>query len=74
MKVAKAAKAKEKVNPFGAMRNFLQEVGQEQKKIVWPTREVLTQSTMIVVFIIVVLTIYLGIVDMICRKVFDLIS
>ncbi|MEW6200680.1 MAG: preprotein translocase subunit SecE [bacterium] len=64
------AKTERRIDYFGAIRNFLQEVGQEQKKVVWPTREILMQSTFVVIFIIIVLTVYLAIIDVLSRKVF----
>jgi preprotein translocase subunit SecE len=47
------------------------EVRAEIKKIVWPTREVLIQSTVTVVVITLVLTVYMGVMDLVLRKLYD---
>jgi preprotein translocase subunit SecE len=62
-------KVQDKVAVFGKMKGFLQEVLAEQKKIVWPTREALTESTSVVVVVVVALSIYLFIAQMVCSFV-----
>ena len=57
------AQAKEKANALLATRNFFSEVYAESKKIVWPTRETLIQSTLVVLVVIVALSIFMAIAD-----------
>lgn len=45
-------------------RTFFDEVVVETKKITWPSREDLKESTMVVVVSVVILSIILGIVDL----------
>jgi preprotein translocase subunit SecE len=44
-------------------RNFLHEVVVETKKITWPDREDLKESTTVVIIAVIFLSIILGIVD-----------
>ena len=60
-----------KMNVVTNTRQFFTEVGQEMKKIVWPSREVLIQSTVTVCLITIALTVYMGILDVILRKLYD---
>ena len=72
-KQAKQQKAaKEKTNVVAGLRTFFVEVGAEMKKIVWPTREVLIQSTVAVTAMVLALTIYMGIMDLVLRKLYNL--
>jgi preprotein translocase SecE subunit len=52
-------------------RSFFTEVGAEIKKIVWPTREVLTQATTGVVAIVLGLVLYIGFFHVVFRFLFD---
>lgn len=52
--------------------DFLREVDAERKKIVWPSKNILTSSTTFVVVIIIVLAIYLGIFEALCQLFFRL--
>ena len=67
------AKTGKNIDYFGSIRNFLQEVGAEQKKVVWPTREIMVQSTFVVLFIIVVLVVYLGAIDFATGRLFNIL-
>jgi preprotein translocase subunit SecE len=44
-------------------RTFIEEVVTETKKITWPTREDLKESTRVVVIAVILLSIILGIAD-----------
>lgn len=60
-----------KMNVVSNTRQFFTEVAQEMKKIVWPSREVLIQSTITVSIITVALTVYMGLADIILRFIYD---
>ena len=64
----------EKAQIINQMKGFFQEVAAEKNKIVWPTRELLTQSTTTVMIIIVVLSVYLGAADILLRFLFKFIE
>ena len=67
------ATVKDKTKFVGNMKDFFVAVSEEMKKIVWPSREVLIQSTVTVTIIVLVLTVYMGVFDFIMRKIFDLL-
>lgn len=52
---------------------FFSEVVAEMRKVQWPTRNQLMQSTGVVLLVVAVITIYLGIVDSIFERVIDAI-
>ncbi|MCL2791335.1 MAG: preprotein translocase subunit SecE [Desulfobulbus sp.] len=64
-----AAESGKKSNsfPFG-IRTFLLEVGNEFRKIVWPPRKTTAGLTGFVILLVVVLSIYLGSVDLLLNK------
>ena len=52
-------------------REFIQEVLAEFKKVNWPTREQLLNSTVIVLVVTVVLAFFLGFVDIALARVVE---
>jgi len=62
---------KEKVNYVAAAKNFLSEVSEESRKVVWPNRESLTQSSLTVLGTLVLLTAIMGVFDLIWGWIFD---
>ena len=50
-------------NPFSAIRIFVIEMIDELKKCQWPTRQELVQSLGVVIFAIVLLTVFTAISD-----------
>lgn len=52
---------------------FYGEVKSEAKKIAWPLRKETTASTMVVVVIVLVVSLYLGVVDAILSRAVKLI-
>ncbi|MEK7186018.1 MAG: preprotein translocase subunit SecE [Patescibacteria group bacterium] len=50
---------------------FLQEVQEELKKVVWPTREEVIRLTIVVLFVSVVVGLFLGGLDAILVKLFE---
>ncbi len=52
-------------------KQYLYEVRSELNKIVWPSKDKATKTTYIVVIFIVIVTAFLGVVDMLFAKVFS---
>jgi len=48
---------------FKSLIKFLEEARGELKKVSWPTREQVWESTVVVIFSVIVISIFLGIVD-----------
>lgn len=48
---------------FEKMRKFLGEIVAEMKKVTWPTREELKESTKLVIIATFVVTLFIGLVD-----------
>ena len=43
--------------------DFLRDVRVEMSKVTWPSREELTQSTLVVIFLVFLFTLFVGAVD-----------
>lgn len=54
---------------FERIKEFLREVKVEIKKVVYPTREELIGSTWVVIITVIVVSIFLGIVDLGLSKI-----
>lgn len=50
---------------FKALVKFLQEARAELQKVSWPTRDQVWESTMVVVVSVVVISLFLGLVDIV---------
>lgn len=48
---------------FGKFRTFLSEVSKEMKKVSWPTKEQLRESTVVVIVATLLLTLFTFLVD-----------
>lgn len=79
-KKAKAEKskqpAKKKVqdkNRF-SLTNYLKDVRQELKRVSWPTRKEVYQSTLLVLFVVGFFVIYVGVVDQILIQVIKVLT
>lgn len=68
------SKEKETKNYLVLAKSFLEEVAAEAKKIVWPSRESLIQSSLTVLGAMVILTMFMAIADFIWTEVISLIS
>ena len=53
------------------IREFVQEVNAEFRKVTWPSRDELINSTSIVIVVTVVLAFFLGVVDISLTKVVE---
>ena len=59
------------VAPVGRASRFLQEVAAELRKVSWPNRQQLFQSTLVVLICVAVVAAYLGVLDAIFRRFVD---
>jgi len=44
-------------------KNFLNEVKVEVKKVTWPNRDSLTTYTVVVLFVVIIVSAYIGVID-----------
>ena len=50
------------------IRQFLREFKIEMKKVTWPSRKETISSTMIVIVMVLIISMYLGVVDMVLSR------
>ncbi len=55
------------------VRNFLSETKAEMKKVTWPTREELKESTKIVIIATVLVTFFVGVIDQILTQIIKML-
>lgn len=67
----KKTKEKESVNYAAAAKNFIYEVVEESKKVAWPTRETLVQSSLTVLGAILILTVFMAVADQMWNFIFN---
>ncbi len=48
---------------FGKAGSFLQETKQELNKVTWPSRHEVTQATVVVIFTMFLMALYIGAID-----------
>lgn len=60
-------------NNFNKIINFIKEAIAELKKVIWPTKKELKNSTIVVIFTIIVASIFIGLTDMFFTKILTLI-
>ena len=58
---------------FKKVTDFFAEVKVEMKKVTWPTREELVESTKLVIVASVVVTVFIGVVDNILSAIIKLL-
>jgi preprotein translocase subunit SecE len=59
-------------NFFNKIGNFIKEARAELKKVIWPTKKELKNSTVVVITTIVIASIFIGLVDIFFTKVLTL--
>ncbi|HZK11076.1 MAG TPA: preprotein translocase subunit SecE [Atribacterota bacterium] len=59
-------------NFFNKINIFLKEALAELKKVIWPTRKDLKNSTVIVISFIIIVSIFIGLVDIFFTKILTL--
>lgn len=57
---------------FNNISNFLKEAIAELKKVIWPTRQDLKNSTVVVISTIIIASIFIGLIDIFFTKVLTL--
>ena len=53
------------------VKEFLDEVAVEVKKVTWPSRKEAISGTMVVLVVVFIMAVYLGIVDVILSKLVE---
>ncbi|HAV20547.1 MAG: preprotein translocase subunit SecE [Bacillota bacterium] len=48
---------------FGRMGKFFREVRAELRKVTWPGRKELVTSALVVIFVVIISTTYIGLID-----------
>jgi len=59
-------------NIFNKINNFIKEAIAELKKVIWPTKKDLKNSTIVVISTIIIASIFIGLVDIIFTKTLTL--
>ena len=59
-------------NIFNKIKNFIKEAIAELKKVIWPTKKDLRNSTIVVLSTIIIASIFIGLVDIFFTKVLPL--
>jgi preprotein translocase subunit SecE len=58
---------------FGKIKNFFREVKIELKKVVFPSREEVIDSTKVVLVLVVIVAVFLGLIDMVLSKLIGMV-
>lgn len=56
-------KAAKKGNIFKSVANYFSDVKSELKKVTWPNRQEVITSTIVVLVVVIVFTLFIGVVD-----------
>ncbi len=56
---------------LGKAKNFLSEVKVEVKKVTWPSRKDAMGGTMVVMVVVLIISIFLGIIDTLLSKIVE---
>ncbi len=59
-------------NIFNKINNFIKEAIAELKKVIWPTKKDLKNSTIVVITTIIIASIFIGLVDIFFTKALTL--
>ncbi|HCL90583.1 MAG TPA: preprotein translocase subunit SecE [Candidatus Atribacteria bacterium] len=59
-------------NTFNKINNFIKEAMAELKKVIWPTKKDLKNSTIVVITTIIIASIFIGLVDIFFTKALTL--
>ncbi|OQY39939.1 preprotein translocase subunit SecE [Candidatus Atribacteria bacterium 4572_76] len=59
-------------NTFNKINNFIREAIAELKKVVWPTKKDLKNSTIVVITTIIIASIFIGLIDIFFTKALTL--
>jgi len=61
-----------KIKSVNELKNFVVETWQELKKVTWPTRRETLGATAVVIILVLLTSLYLGLVDMVIQYVISL--
>jgi preprotein translocase subunit SecE len=56
-----------------SIKSFVSDVGSEMKRVSWPTREQLQESTIVTIVTVLAIALFVYIVDLIFTKIFSFI-
>ncbi|MFH1002155.1 MAG: preprotein translocase subunit SecE [bacterium] len=59
-------------NIFNKINNFIKEATAELRKVIWPTKKDLKNSTIVVISTIIIASIFIGLIDIFFTKVLTL--
>jgi preprotein translocase subunit SecE len=59
-------------NIFNKINNFIKEAIAELKKVIWPTKKELKNSTIVVITTIIIASIFIGLIDIFFTKALTL--
>jgi len=59
-------------NIFNKINNFIKEAIAELKKVIWPTKKDLKNSTIVVISTIIIASVFIGLVDIFFTKALTL--
>ncbi|MBU4227363.1 MAG: preprotein translocase subunit SecE [Candidatus Atribacteria bacterium] len=59
-------------NIFNKINNFIKEAMAELRKVIWPTKKDLKNSTIVVISTIIIASIFIGLIDIFFTKVLTL--
>ncbi len=59
-------------NIFNKINNFIKEAIAELKKVIWPTKKELKNSTIVVITTIIIASVFIGLVDIFFTKALTL--
>lgn len=62
-----------KIKSFKELKGFLVETWQELKKVTWPSRRETLGATLVVIILVILTSLYLGLVDMVIQYVIFLL-
>jgi len=58
---------------FGRMGKFFREVRAELRKVTWPGRKELVTSALVVIFVVIISTTYIGLIDYVFFRVLQVL-
>ena len=59
-------------NIFNKINNFIKEATAELRKVIWPTKKDLKNSTIVVISTIIIASIFIGLIDIFFTRVLTL--
>lgn len=60
-----------KTGPLQSISDYVRDVRVEMSKVTWPTRDELRESTIVVLVMVLIMTVFIGIVDRILSFLFE---